>query len=454
MARRKALYFYSLLVTLLLAGVLAACGDENKNLPANSNLEVVTAASVSTATSSATTASATTAQTTTATTTTVASATTSDTTAASASTTAATSAAATTADNTTAASTKAATTSAATTKAASATTAAAQTNPGQIKKGVLLEPMSWEAQTWNNCAPMSAKMALSYFGINVSQAECGKALRPNGGDKNDPVGDKHVEPYELVNYITGKGLKTKIVENGTFDQLRALLSAGVPVITQQWLHDNDDIAHYRVARGYDLATNVIIFNDSMDRKPNTIADIKTQEKLWKAYDHRFLPVYTAAQAPAVNAILGEDANPDANMSRALAAATKYAAANPGDIDGWRNLGYLQSASGDCKGAIQTWENHITKMLTPSDNGPYNRFLWYQFWPVVCYNQLGNYNQVIKMVPNEIEHAKVFAEARYQYAVALVGLGRKDEAVTQLKKALLDDNAYQPIYTLMSKLGVS
>lgn len=436
--------FYLLLIGLLLAVLLAACGDNTTPVPPN--LEVVTAAPQPADTTAASTVETTTTQAvaTSATTTTAAVNTTS---------------ASTTSAATTGAATTGVATTAATTTAVSKTTAAAMTAaavaPTKLKTGVLLEPMTWEHQTWNNCAPMSIIYALSYYGKNISQAECGKALRPNQGTNNaENSGDKHVSGNELVAYIQKQGFKVVMRENGSLDTIRALLSAGVPVITQQWLHDGDDIGHYRTARGYDLATDVFIFNDSEGTGPKTVVASSFQDKLWKGWDRRYFPVYTARQEATVMAILGEDANEDANMRRAIAAAQKYTEANPKDIDGWRNLGYLQYASDNCKAALNTWEQNIAPMLKPTDKGPYNRFLWYQLWPVRCYNQLGNYQQVLKIAPNEIEKAKIFAEVRYEYAVALVAARRKDEAVAQLKKALLDDQNYKPIYTLLDKLQAS
>lgn len=434
--------FYLLMLVVLCAGLLAACGGDSPQAD-TSKLEVVTASSQATVTTAATTEAATTA---------VAAATTNAATTNAATTNAATTSAVTTrpvttnAATTSAATTNAATTAPATTKAAATTAAAAKATTPAIKPGVLLEPMTWEAQTWNNCAPVSAEMALSYYGVKLTQQQCAKALKPNDSDK-------HVRPEELVAFIQKQGFKTLMRENGTLNTLRALLSAGVPVITQQWLHDGDDIGHYRVARGYDLSNNTFIYNDSMDRHDKTLVPADLQDKLWKGYDRRFFPVYTAKQEATVLAILGEDATDDSNLSRALSAAQKYSQANPKDIDGWRNLGYLNYAAGDCKAAINVWEQQLTKMLKPSDNGPYNRFLWYQLWPVECYNKLGNYQQVLKMLPNEIEKTKAYAEARYEYAVALSNTGKKDDAVAQLKKAVLDDPNYEPTYTLMKKLGV-
>jgi tetratricopeptide (TPR) repeat protein len=188
--------------------------------------------------------------------------------------------------------------------------------------------------------------------------------------------------------------------------------------------------------------------------PKTVVSTATQDILWKGYDRRFFPVYTAKQEATVKAILGPDFDRATNLNRATAAAEKYAEASPKDIDGWRNLGYLYYAEGDCKSALNVWEQHLTKMLAPSSQGPYNHFLWYQLWPVECYNKLGNYQQVIKIAPNELAQARIYAELRYEYAFALVNTGRKAEAIDQLKKALLDDQYYKPAITLLDKLQVS
>lgn len=83
---------------------------------------------------------------------------------------------------------------------------------------------------------------------------------------------------------------------------------------------------------------------------------------------------------------------------------------------------------------------------------YNRYLWYELWPVECYNQLGRYDEVIKLAPPVIASAQVFAEARYEPGLALAKTGRTSEAIVQLKKAALDDANYAPIYQLLAELG--
>ncbi len=314
-----------------------------------------------------------------------------------------------------------------------------------VAKSVILSPMAWEAQTWNNCAPVSALMTLSYYGITLTQAQCGDALRPNKGDK-------HVQPQELENFINGQpGIKTFVRENGTLDTLRLLLSNGIPVITQQWLHLDDNIGHYRVVRGYDTAKNILIFNDSMADRAGIEVPSDFQDKLWKGYDRRYFPVFTPTTESLVLAILGPDANVEENYGRALNAAQDYATKNPKDIDAWRNLGFLQYQGNNCKEALNSWSK-LTTMLAPGPDGPYNKFLWYQLWPVECNNRLGNFQTTLKLVQPAIDSTKVYAEARYEKAVALAALNRKEEAKVELKLALLDDVNYAPTRILLDKLG--
>lgn len=312
-----------------------------------------------------------------------------------------------------------------------------------LKPNVLLSPMVWESQTLNNCGPMSAKMVLSYYGIYLSQESCRLALRPNGADKMTRVD-------QLVSFIESKGLKAALRENGNLDTLRQLLSMGVPVITMQWLKQGNPVAHYRVARGYNLANNTFIFADSM-YSSQVIYNADQVDGLWKSFDHRYIAVYRAEQEEEVMAILGEDANPETNMARAVDAAVEYANAFPQDIDAWRNLGYTVAARDNCAWALAIWEQKLRPMI--AKNPMHSYFLWYELWPLQCYNKLGNYEAVLASAPVVLLITGVYAELRYEYAVALLNSGRKSEAIAQLKRSLLDDLYHEPSRQLLIQLGV-
>jgi len=115
--------------------------------------------------------------------------------------------------------------------------------------------MAYEPQTWNNCAPVSTKMVLSYYGITVTQDEASFALRPHRDDK-------HVDAGQVSRYLDGFGLKALFREAGDAGKIKTLLSNGIPVMVAQWLLTGDDIGHYRVLRGYDDAQGVWINGDS------------------------------------------------------------------------------------------------------------------------------------------------------------------------------------------------
>ncbi len=303
---------------------------------------------------------------------------------------------------------------------------------------VLLDPMAWEIQKWNNCAPMSALMAMSYFGVKKTQDECAAVLHPKSEDKNN-------SPAELADFISKNGLKTMVVENGSLDMVKKLLSNGVPVITQTYSKPNEDIGHWRVMRGYDNSKGVIILNDSLFDKPAVPIDNTVADDYWNAFDRRMLPVYNAKLEPVVRAILGLDAEAKTNLSRALAAAESNLDKKPKDINALRNVGYLRATSGDCKGALEVWDRIVAL-------GPIGRFLWYQLWPVECSNKVGNYSQVMKLTDGTLEKATVYAEARYERAVAMLALKSPVEEVKkELKRSLLD-GFYQPTRDLLDKLG--
>ena len=303
---------------------------------------------------------------------------------------------------------------------------------------VLLDPMAWESQKWNNCAPMSALMAMSYFGVKKTQAECAAVLHPIAEDKN-------TSPAEIVDFITKNGLKTMVVENGSVDTVKKLLSNGIPVITQTFSHPNEDVGHWRVMRGYDTSKGTIILNDALMDRPAVPIDNATADDFWNAFDHRMLPVYTAKLEPMVKAILGLDADNKTNLSRAIAAAESNLDKKPRDINALRNAGYLRATSGDCKGALEIW-NRVVAL------GPISRFLWYQLWPVECSNKVGNYQQTMTLTEGILEKATVYSEARYERAVAMLALKSPvDEVKKELKHSLLD-GFYQPARDLLDKLG--
>ncbi|MDQ2911754.1 MAG: C39 family peptidase, partial [Chloroflexota bacterium] len=114
-------------------------------------------------------------------------------------------------------------------------------------------------QSLNNCGPASVVMALSTFGIDVSQEAARVPLR--GTSLLSGMGPQRVDSWVNANF----GLRSVWRNNGTNDLLRRLVANGFAPMVTQWMQDPSitRIAHWRVVRGYDDAASTFYVNDPM-----------------------------------------------------------------------------------------------------------------------------------------------------------------------------------------------
>ena len=118
-----------------------------------------------------------------------------------------------------------------------------------------LPKAKWVPQTFNNCGPAATSMVLQYFGYNVSQVETKAHLRTNPDDKN-------VFIDEISSYIKNDyGVDNKVLYNGELKIIKTLVSNGVYVVVEDWLHPNEDIGHVLIIHGFDDAEGVLIADD-------------------------------------------------------------------------------------------------------------------------------------------------------------------------------------------------
>ena len=303
-----------------------------------------------------------------------------------------------------------------------------------------LEPMTHAYQTWNNCAAVSTSMVLSYYGTTMTQQQLQPIFRPNPGDK-------HVEPPQLLAFFPQYGLRTRIVEGGSIEVVKRLVAAGFPVITPQWLDPKPDaIGHYRVVRGYDDGRGGFIVNDSMFG-PNVLIPYGEFEELWRAFNYRYLPVYRPEDEPRVLAILGEDADPQRNYQRALALFQRLAEERPDDAYVWFSMGTSYFLLGDDQAAVQAYERAEAIGLPP-------KMLWYQFWPVAAYNNIGNHQRALELATAQIATAGTFGEMRYERGRAFEAMGNTDAAIAEYRRALLDDVNLTAAREALARLGAA
>ncbi len=271
--------------------------------------------------------------------------------------------------------------------------------------------LGFEFQRLNNCGPVTAKMALSLFGVQVSQAQAASALKSSYLDRN-------VTTSELANYLQANGFKTIRRWLITPALVRRLVKANFPVILHQDQKANSDIGHFRVA--YATDSKSILFGDSMFGAKFRLTDREFQG-VSRAYNGEYLIAYRAVQAPALEKILGRNWNKKNNLLNLEANARKRLSATPNDAYAWWGLGQSLLYQDQSLAASKAFGKANALGLTA-------RHYWYQHDALEAWNRTGQYQQTIRVAGAALKGYPNSRELNGFYAVAL-------EQVKQYKKAL-------------------
>lgn len=274
-------------------------------------------------------------------------------------------------------------------------------------------------QTWNNCGPATLAMGLSYFGSALGQADVATVLRPDPDDKN-------VSPHEMVAYARSQGYRARLQVNGNLEQLRLLLSNGIPVIVETWHvpEPNDGMGHYRLLAGYDDANQRWIAYDSYDAEWLVNPDGEYQgiylpyaglDDLWKVFNRVAVVVYTDELTPLVESILGPSLDDAIMWQQSLLRAQVETEQNPDDPFAWFNLGSSYVALGQYAQAAAAYDRARQIGL------PW-RMLWYQFGPFQAYYEAGRYAEVVALADATLQVVHNLEEVHYWRGRALLAQG--------------------------------
>jgi uncharacterized protein len=159
-------------------------------------------------------------------------------------------------------------------------------------------------QTYNNCGPATYSMVLQYSGIKKSQKELGDFLRPHQIPRGDND-DKSVSMEEIAAHAQTLGLASYHRPNGTIEKIKQFIAIDQPVVLRTWLNSKEDIGHFIIIRGYDDATQTIIFDDSY-YNPNRTTTYSSLETLWQPFNYEYLIITKAENVQAVNSVIGDD----------------------------------------------------------------------------------------------------------------------------------------------------
>lgn len=255
-------------------------------------------------------------------------------------------------------------------------------------------------QTFNNCGPATLSMMLSWYGVDVSQAELGAKMRPyqNQDGDND---DKTIFTYEFVDWAKEYNLLAAGRVNGDIDLLKKFTANGIPVVVKTWLNPGEDIGHFRIVRGFDEKKQVIIQDDSY-QGPNREIKYFDFLSMWQPFNFDYMIVYTPEMQDKVAAIIGEEMDEQKAWDNALVRAEKEQVLDPQNPYPRFNIATASYHLGDYQRSVSEYEA-VSASLP-------RRMLWYQIEPILAYKELGNYDKVFEIANTIIENGnRAFSE---------------------------------------------
>ena len=255
-------------------------------------------------------------------------------------------------------------------------------------------------QTFNNCGPASLSMALSYYNIHITQEILGQNLRPYQNPQGDND-DKSVTLNELAEEAKKYDLIPYHRPHGNIETLKAFIANDMPIITRTWLHENEDIGHYRVVKGYDDSTHELIQDDSFQNK-NLRFSYDSFNTIWKKFNYEYLVLVPKEKQTIAREILGENVDENIAWRNALTSVQEELKRNPDDVYARFNLVVTAYHTGDYTRATQEYEKIQTRL--PS------RTLWYQIEPIQAYAAINNTERVFSLTDKILQNGnRAFSE---------------------------------------------
>jgi hypothetical protein len=309
-------------------------------------------------------------------------------------------------------------------------------SPTPLPQAVFLPAPEWEKQDINNCGPAALTMYLRTFGWEGDQETITKIIKPYREDRNVNVEEL---AYYVRNYAGWLNIQYRV--GGDLELLKQLLAAGIPVMIEETFHfdepfwTNDDLwaAHYQVVTGYDETKQIFIGQDSFHGPDQEIPYQKLDE-YWQAFNRVYILVYPPAQEATVQAILGENWDPDANRQHALELAQAETQSDPNNAFAWFNLG-----------ANLTYFERYIEATDAFDKarelGLPQRMLRYQFSPFIAYFHTGQIDDLISLSEYALEVTPNAEEALLWHGWAMYRKGDTAQAVENFQQALVENPNY-------------
>jgi len=310
-------------------------------------------------------------------------------------------------------------------------------SPTPLPASIALTAPQWEKQDINNCGPASLTMYLRFYGWEGGQSDIADLLKPFPDDRN-------VNVEELIYYVRTQAgwLNAEYRVGGDLTLLKQLLAAGLPVMVEEsfyfdepfWTNDDLWAAHYLLVTGYDDATQTFIGQDSF-RGADQRIPYETLDENWQAFNRVYIMVYPPGKEPNVQAILGENWDPDANRQHALQVAQAETESDPQNAFAWFNLGSNLTYFERYIEATDAYDK-ARELSLPQ------RMLRYQFGPFIAYFHTGQIDDLITLTEYALKVTPNAEEALLWHGWAMYRQGKSSEAITDFQKALEENPNYQ------------
>jgi tetratricopeptide (TPR) repeat protein len=302
-------------------------------------------------------------------------------------------------------------------------------------------------------------MALSYWGWIGDQRPIAVYTKPNPRDKN-------VMPYELADFVRGQTeLEIMVRVGGDQALLKRLIAAGFPVMIEKGLEVpgvEGWMGHYEVLAGYDDGAQIFNAYDSYEGDftgGRTLpVSYQTIETYWRHFNNTYLIVYPPERASEVTALLGPDADEQANLRRAADLASADISRTRGRdlFFAWYNRGTNLMLLQDYAGAAAAYDQAflIYAELDP-DVRPW-RVVWYQTGPYFAYYYTGRYWDVIGLATQTLDNMSepVLEESYYWRGLAKEALGDVAGAIADYETSLEMHPEFGPALNQLIRLGAA
>jgi hypothetical protein len=207
-------------------------------------------------------------------------------------------------------------------------------------------------QSLNNCGPASVVMALSTFGVDVSQEFARVPLR--GTNVASGMGPQRVDGWVKENF----GLRSVWRNNGTNDLIRRLVANGFAPMVTQWMQDPriSRISHWRVVRGYDDAKGTFYVNDPMLGNYVPLSYNWFHDN-WQTFSYRYMVIFDPKDEALLKTIIGDDWD-NAKMRKNFYERTKADAPSYETSASWLVYGEAAYGYGMFREAVEAFERGL------------------------------------------------------------------------------------------------